>query len=116
MPFYFYEIAMAADGFGFNDSKRIGRIMMKGSLQRILAIIATAANGFGFNNDERIGGIMMKGSLQGILAMRCELFLRAGIHWRHAGIHWVLESGVVSVGDAPVSIGYQNLEREGDFC
>ncbi len=32
MSFYFYEIAMDADGFGFKDNKRIGRIMTKGSL------------------------------------------------------------------------------------
>ncbi len=75
-----------------------------------------AADGFGFDKDERIGGIMTKGSLQGILAMHCKLPLHAGIHWRCAGIHWVLESGVVSVGDAPVSIGYRNLARAGDSC
>ncbi len=80
--FYFYMIAMAADGFGFDD--------------------------------KRIGGIMTKGSLQGILAMRCKLPLCAGIHWRHTGIHWVLESGAVSVGDAPISFGYRNLARAGD--
>jgi hypothetical protein len=38
VPFYFYEIAMAADGFGFNDNKRIGRIMTKGSLRGILTM------------------------------------------------------------------------------
>ncbi len=83
--FYLYEIAMAADGFGFNDNKRIGRIKTKGSLQ-------------------------------GILAMRCKLPLHSGIHWRCAGInwHWVLESGVVSIGDALVSIGYWNLAQAGD--
>ncbi len=81
--FYFYEIAMAVDGFGFND-------------------------------DKRIGGIMTKGSLQGILAMCCELPLHAGIHWRCTSIHWVLESGTVSIGDAPLSIGYQNLAPAGD--
>jgi hypothetical protein len=32
VSFYFYEIAMDADGFGFKDNKRIGRIMTKGSL------------------------------------------------------------------------------------
>ncbi len=26
-PFYFYEIATAADGFSFDNDKRIGRIM-----------------------------------------------------------------------------------------
>ncbi len=83
MPFYFYEIATAADGFGFDK-------------------------------DERIGGIMTTGSLQGILAMHRELPLCAGIHWRRAGIDWVLESGTVSVGDEPVSIGYRNLARAVD--
>jgi hypothetical protein len=73
VPFYFHEIATAADGYGFNDNKRIGRIMTKGSLQ-------------------------------GILAMRHKLPLRTDIHWRRAGIHWVMESGAVSIGDAPVSI------------
>jgi hypothetical protein len=77
--------------------------------------IATAADGFGFDDDKRIGGIMTKGSLQGILAMRRKLPLRAGIHWRHTGIHWVLESGAVSVGDAPISIRYRKLARAGDF-
>ncbi len=77
-------------------------------------VIATAADGFGFDDDERIGGIMTKGSLQGILAMRRKLPLRAGIHWRHTGIHWVLESGAVSIGDAPISIGYRDLARAGD--
>jgi hypothetical protein len=79
-------------------------------------VIATAADGFGFDEDKRIGGIMTKGSLQGILAMHCKLPLRAGIHWRHTGIHcrWVLESGTVSIGDAPISIGYRNLTRAGD--
>jgi hypothetical protein len=76
--------------------------------------IATAADGFGFDNDERIGGIMTKGSLQGILAMHCKLPLLAGIHWRHTSNHWVLESGAVSVGDAPTYIGYRNLLRAGD--
>jgi hypothetical protein len=78
--------------------------------------IATAADGFGFNNDKRIGRIMTKGSLRGILAMRRELPLHVGIHWRHASIHWVLESGTVSIGDAPVSIGYWNLAQAGDSC
>jgi hypothetical protein len=76
--------------------------------------IATAADGFGFNNEERIGGIMTKGSLQWILAMSCELPLHTGIHWRCTSIHWVLESCTVSIGDAPVSIGYQNLAWAGD--
>jgi hypothetical protein len=38
VPFYFYEIAMDADGFGFDNDKRIGGIMTKGSLQGILAM------------------------------------------------------------------------------
>ncbi len=71
--------------------------------------IATAGDGFGFDDDERISRIMTKGSLQGILAMRRELPLRTGIHWRCTGIHWVLESGTISIGDTPVSIGYRNL-------
>ncbi len=29
MPIYFYEIATAADGFGFNNDKRIRGIMTK---------------------------------------------------------------------------------------
>jgi hypothetical protein len=77
-------------------------------------VIATAADGFSFDNDERIGGIMTKGSLQGILAMHRKFPLHASIHWRHTGIHWVLESGTVSVGDVPISIGYWNLARAGD--
>ncbi len=36
--FYFYVIATAVDGFGFEDNKRIGRIMTKGSLQGIQAM------------------------------------------------------------------------------
>jgi hypothetical protein len=48
--------------------------------------------------------------------MHRELPLRAGIHWRSAGIHWVLESGTVSIGDVPVFIGYQNLAQAGDSC
>jgi hypothetical protein len=36
--FYFYEIATAVDGFGFDDNKRIGGIMTKGSLQGILVM------------------------------------------------------------------------------
>jgi hypothetical protein len=79
-----------------------------------LYVIATAADGFGFDDNKRIGRIMTKGSLQGILAMRCKLPLRAGIHWRHTGIHWVLESGAVSIGDALISIGYWNLAQTGD--
>jgi hypothetical protein len=31
--FYVYEIATAADGFGFDDNKRISGIMTKGSLK-----------------------------------------------------------------------------------
>jgi hypothetical protein len=56
--FYFYDIARAVDGFGFDDDKMI----------------------------------MMKGSLQGFLAIHRELPLRTRIHWRCAGIHWILES------------------------
>ncbi len=52
--------------------------------------IATAVDSFGFDDDERI---MMKGSLQGFLAICQELPLRASIHWRCAGIRWILESG-----------------------
>ncbi len=77
-------------------------------------VIATAVDGFGFDDDKSIGRIMTKGSLQGILAVCCKLPLCAGIHWRRTGIHWVLESGAVSVGDAPISIGYWNLARAGD--
>jgi hypothetical protein len=36
--FHFYEIATAADGFGFKDNKRISGIMTKGSLQGILVM------------------------------------------------------------------------------
>jgi hypothetical protein len=46
--------------------------------------------------------------------MRRELPLHAGVDWRCTGIHWIPESGAVSVGDAPVSIGYRNLARAGD--
>ncbi len=51
--------------------------------------IATAVVGFGFDDNERI---MTKRSLQGFLAICRELPLCTSIHWRCAGIHWILKS------------------------
>ncbi len=60
--------------------------------------------------------IITKGSRQRNLAMHCELPLHAGIQWRCAGFHRIPESGTVSAGDVPVSIGYQNPAQVGDSC
>ncbi len=125
--FYFYEIPMAVDGFGFNNDERMrrnygeripprdpGNASHAPSLHQYPLEMPQYPLDTGIWRGIRwrragIHWILESGA--GRRFPRCKLPLRAGIHWRHAGIHWVPESGMVSIGDMRVSIGYQNLVR-----